>query len=79
MFEGNKPDMVRVNTRISSKANDWLDKESFSSGIPKSTLILLAIENYIQQKDAMAMMTDMGQVVQAIERLEKAVQRNVLE
>lgn len=75
----NKPDMVRVNTRISGAANDWLDKQSFETGVPKSTLILLAIENYIREKEAMAMMADMGQVVEAIERLEKAIQRNVLE
>lgn len=75
----NKPEMVRVNTRISGKANEWLDKQSLETGVPKSTLILLAIENYIREKEAMAMMADMGQVVEAIERLEKAVQRNVLE
>lgn len=71
--------MVRVNTRISGKANDWLDKESLESGVPKSTLILLAIENYIREKDAFAMMADMGQLVAKIDELEKAVQRNVLE
>lgn len=74
-----KPDMVRINTRISGKSNQWLDDESVKSGVPKSTLILLAIENYIREKEAMAMMADMGQVVEAIERLEQAVKRNVLE
>ncbi|MEK4715960.1 hypothetical protein [Sporosarcina sp. FSL K6-5500] len=74
-----KPEMVRVNTRISGKANTWLDNESLESGVPKSTLILLAIENYMREKEAMAMMADMGQLVGAIERLEKTVQRNALE
>lgn len=74
----NKPDMVRVNTRISSAANDWLDNQSFTTGVPKSTLILLAIESYIQQKEAVTMMADMGQLVAAIERLE-AAQRNEAE
>lgn len=75
----NKSDMVRVNTRISHKANAWLDEQSFESGVPKSTLILLAIENYMREKEAMAMMADMGQLVAAIEQLEKTVQRNALE
>lgn len=75
----NKPDMVRVNTRISGIANKWLDDQSMISGVPKSTLILLAIENYMQQKEAFAMMADMGQLVAKIDSLEKAVQRNVLE
>ena len=64
-------EMVRVNTRIGSEANDWLDNYSGNTGIPKSTLIHLAIENYIQQKQVMARMADMGDIVSAIERLEQ--------
>lgn len=64
-------EMVRVNTRIGSEANDWLDTYSKNTGIPKSTLIHLAIENYIQQKDVIKRMADMGDLVAAIERLEK--------
>ena len=66
-------EMVRVNTRIGSEANDWLDDYSGNTGIPKSTLIHLAIENYIQQKQVMARMADMGDIVAAIERLEKKI------
>lgn len=72
-------ELVRVNTRISKKANDWLDKESGENGIPKSTLILLAIENYIREKDAMEMMSDMGEIMAKIENLEKSVERKGLE
>ena len=72
-------DMVRVNTRISEKANDWLDSESKKSGVPKSTLILLAIENYIREKEAFGMMADMGDLVAKIEELERTIQRKVLE
>lgn len=43
-------EMVRVNTRVSAAINDWLDDESFNSGVPKSTLIHIALENYIQTK-----------------------------
>lgn len=43
-------EMVRVNTRISKKLNDWLDEYSKESGVPKSTLIHLALENYVNQK-----------------------------
>jgi len=72
-------EMVRVNTRISGKANNWLDNESKESGVPKSTLILLAIESYIREKEAFSMMADMGELVAKIDELEKAVQRKVLE
>ena len=66
-------DMMRVNTRIGVDANKWLDKESERTGVPKSTLIHLAIEQYIQQKEAFARMADIGELVQAIERLELKV------
>ena len=66
-------DMVRVNTRIGADANAWLDEESNRTGVPKSTLIHLAIEQYIQQKEAFARMADIGQLVQAIERLETKI------
>lgn len=72
-------ELVRVNTRISKKANDWLDKESEEYGIPKSTLILLAIENYIREKEAFGMMSDMGELVAKIENLEQTIQRNAPE
>lgn len=69
-MEENKPEMFRINTRISVKSNEWLDKQSHETGIPKSTLILLAIESYIQQKEAMAMMGDMGMLLEKLERIE---------
>lgn len=64
-------DMVRVNTRISKKLNDWLDKKSNETGVPKSTLIFLAIENYVQQHDAMDTMKDVTKVIDKIETLEQ--------
>lgn len=69
-------ELVRVNTRISKKANDWLDLESKEYGIPKSTLILLAVENYIREKEAMGMMADIGDLVAKIDSLERAVKRS---
>ncbi len=67
-------ELVRVNTRISQQANQWLDKRSEASGVSKSTLIMLAVEAYIQQQEAFQRMADMGQLVEAIERLEKKIE-----
>lgn len=71
--------MVRVNTRISATANEWLDNQSAKTGLSKSAIIMLAIENYIQQKEAFVMMSDLGQVMAKLEKLEEAIQRNVQE
>jgi len=70
---------VRVNTRISKQANEWLDSRSSDSGIPKSTLILLAIENYIREQEAFTHMGTLNDLLHKVEGLEKAVQRNVQE
>lgn len=42
-------DMVRVNTRISAEVNDWLDERSKKTGVPKSAIIHMAVEQYIMQ------------------------------
>lgn len=62
-----RAEMVRVNTRISKKINDWLDKQSEVTGVPKSTLIYLALEQYVQQKEAVDVM---GAVLHKLEKLE---------
>lgn len=46
-----KAEMMRITTRISQTANDWLDKTSKETGIPKSTLISLAIEKYKKEAE----------------------------
>lgn len=56
-------EMVRVNTRISKKLNDWLDEYSKESGVPKSTLIHLALENYVNQKIMLEQMPKMQQML----------------
>lgn len=72
-MEEQKPEMVRVNTRISLVANQWLDNQSLETGIPKSTLILLAIENYMREKEVMARMADMGQLMEKLDLIEKKI------
>lgn len=76
MSEEVQYEYARVNTRISARANNWLDKRSAETGIPKSTLILLAVEDYIQQKTMVETMADFGEVVQRMEKLEKDIKRN---
>lgn len=42
---------VRVNTKISDRSNDWLDKKSIEMAISKSALINIAIEQYRTQTE----------------------------
>jgi predicted DNA-binding protein len=49
---------VRINTRISHKANEWLDKRSKETSISKSALINIAIENYRKETEVVDMMPE---------------------
>ena len=40
---------VRVNTKISARANKWLNVKSAEMAISKSALINIAIESYIKE------------------------------
>ncbi|NLP49111.1 hypothetical protein [Bacillus sp. RO1] len=42
---------VRVNTKISERSNDWLDKKSVEMAVSKSALINIAIEQYRTQTE----------------------------
>ena len=68
-----KEALVRVNTRISSDLNDWLDRESAKTGLSKSSIMMIATENYRREKDAFLMMADIGQLVDKLDDIEKAV------
>lgn len=64
-----KSDMVRINTRISREVNDWLDAKSERTGVSKSTLIYLALEQYIQQQRVADDMPKMMEMITELKRL----------
>jgi len=63
-------DMVRVNTRISATLNKWLDEQTEKTGIPKSTIIHLALEQFVSQKETI---DTMGLLLKKLEDLEKKI------
>lgn len=68
--------LVRVGTRISNDLNDWLDVESSRTGLSKSSIMMMATENYRREKEAMGMMADIGDLVAKINELELAIKRS---
>jgi len=70
--------MVRINTRISKTLNDWLDKRSKETGVPKSTLVFLAIEQYMQQQKTLDMVECLSSVVEAVKGLESKIDAQLL-
>ena len=47
---------VRVNTKISDRSNEWLDRKAEEMALSKSALINLAIETYRTQVEVMDVM-----------------------
>lgn len=55
----NEKEFIRLSVRISKDVNDWLDSKSTRSGVPKSTLIYLAIDQYMKQDAALVQMPEL--------------------
>lgn len=68
-------DIVRVNTRLSKKMNDWLDKRSAETGISKSSLIYLALEQYQTQLTAINSMAEIESIIERLDEVKRAVER----
>lgn len=68
--------LQRVNARLGHTQNAWLDEESKRTGISKSSLIQLAVEQYISQKQALNAMSDMTVMVQKLEKIELEIKKN---
>ena len=64
-------DVVRVNTRISRTLNEWLNSRSNKTGLSKSALIMLALENYYQQTEAVDQMVKWEAIYKAVEDLKQ--------
>lgn len=62
--------LQRVNSRLGYTQNKWLDEESKLTGISKSSLIQMAVEQYIAQKQALNAMYDMPSMIEKLESLE---------
>lgn len=68
--------LQRVNARLGYTQNAWLDEESKRTGISKSSLIQLAVEQYISQKQALNAMGDMSVMIRKLETIESEIKNN---
>jgi hypothetical protein len=54
-----KRDLIRLNTNITSELNDWLNAESERLGLTKSTVVIMALSHYKDQKSAIEKMPEL--------------------
>lgn len=65
--------LIRVNTRIGQHHSDWLNEESERTGMSKSSIIQLAIDNYMRQNQSMS---TLEQMILKIENLENKIEEH---
>lgn len=58
--------LFRVNARIGQHHNDFLDAESERTGLSKSMVIMLAIENYMNQNQQLSALSDLVKEAQKL-------------
>ena len=64
-------DVVRVNTRISRTLNESLNSRSHKTGLSKSVLIMLALENYYQQTEVVEQMGKWEAIYKEVDNLKR--------
>ena len=74
MTEKQVSGLFRLNVRVSQKQNKWLEDESAETGLSKSALVQLAVENYIQQRKTVDAMGTMHELFDKMAAIEKAMQ-----
>jgi len=61
--------LVRINTRIGKKHNDFLDKESAETGMSKSSIVQLAVDQYMTQRQSIATLTTLVEKIENLENM----------
>jgi len=74
MAEKQVAGLFRLNARVSQKQNQWLEDESAETGLSKSALVQLAVEQYIQQRKTVDAMGTMNELFDKLSAIEKAMQ-----
>lgn len=69
-------EMIRINTRVSPEMMEWIEKRTEETGIPKSTIIMLALEEYRKQHQALDMVTVLGDLVERLHNIESELSNN---
>lgn len=70
-------EMVRVNARVSVDVNKWLDEYSKESGVSKSTIVYMALDQYRTTKVATDSFGDMAKLFTQIDTAMNAYEKEL--
>lgn len=65
--------LFRLNVRVSKENNDYLEMKSNQTGISKSALVQIAVEQYRQQNEAVQAMNKMEKYVDQLEDIQREI------
>ena len=68
----------RVNIRITEEVHQFFKEKSISTGVSMSSLMYLALEEYVSQKNIMNAMPDMMKKIKELEEIKDMVGGNRL-
>lgn len=66
-LEGQKTE--RVNIRISTEIKEWFDNMAIETGISRSSLMAMALREYIDQKKGLKLMNDIPSLLASINKI----------
>lgn len=70
-------EMVRVNARVSVDINQWLDDYSKSSGVSKSTIVYMALEQFKTTKQATDSFSEITKMANEIDKAMQAYEKEL--
>lgn len=69
---------TKLSLLISDELKEYFDQESKDLGIPRNSVIVMALKQYVEQKKAMKDMSGLKMLVDKLDELKKAVNSDVL-
>ncbi len=64
--------LIRKNVFVSQKVNEWLEKESSDTGLSQSSIISMALLNYIKQQETPEMINKLMIAMDELKEMEKS-------
>lgn len=65
-----KSNVVRVNYSITPETKDYISALSVEFGMSASAVVSMIVQNYRQQREAMATMSDLGSLVSQMKEIQ---------
>lgn len=64
------PNTVRVNIKISIAIKEWFEAKSKETGINQSSLMAMALSEYVDQKDGLKLMDNMTELMMKLDDID---------